>query len=257
MIKVNENHRPILKHMFKSMDSAIVLSAIQGHMGEIWVNRSDKPTAAQIKVGIFVYYAGEPVGDGVNELLGNLTEDSLVIVENDLWKRRIEEWHAGNFEKFHRFRFKKDPAHLNISHLQNILAKLPDGYEIRRIDEEIIKDPALHELSPDFTGHFDSASDFLSRGIGFVILKGGTITCGASSYSIYDQGIEVEIATYPDYRRKGLASVAAAALMLGCLENGLYPSWDAANANSARLAEKLGYIMDEPYDTYYIPYKNG
>ncbi|HSJ37158.1 MAG TPA: GNAT family N-acetyltransferase, partial [Planococcus sp. (in: firmicutes)] len=58
--------------------------------------------------------------------------------------------------------------------------------------------------------------------------------------------------TDPQYQRKGLAAITASALILDCLDNGLYPSWDAANAESAKLAEKLGYIFKETYDTYFI-----
>ena len=35
-----------------------------------------------------------------------------------------------------------------------------------------------------------------------------------------------------------------AALILQCLEEGLYPSWDAQNMISVHLAEKLGYELD-------------
>ncbi|HHQ8914992.1 TPA: GNAT family N-acetyltransferase, partial [Bacillus cereus] len=28
--------------------------------------------------------------------------------------------------------------------------------------------------------------------------------------------------------------------------------WDAANTTSAKLAEKLGYVFDKAYDTYFV-----
>ena len=55
-----------------------------------------------------------------------------------------------------------------------------------------------------------------------------------------------------DHRRKGLATVVSAALILDCLEKGKYPNWDAANSTSAKLAEKLGYVFDKAYDTYFV-----
>lgn len=115
---------------------------------------------------------------------------------------------------------------------------------------------SLQNLSEDFTGQFNSIDDYVNRGLGFCILHQGKVVCGASSYSVYNGGIEVEIDTHPEHRRKGLATVAASALILCCLEKGIYPSWDAANLTSVALAEKLGYILDKPYDTYYINYKN-
>ncbi len=55
-----------------------------------------------------------------------------------------------------------------------------------------------------------------------------------------------------DERRKGLATIACAALILRCLDEGLYPSWDAQNMNSVHLAEKLGYEFDHEYTAYEV-----
>ena len=43
-----------------------------------------------------------------------------------------------------------------------------------------------------------------------------------------------------------------AALILQCLEEGLYPSWDAQNMISVHLAEKLGYELDHEYMVYEV-----
>ena len=43
-----------------------------------------------------------------------------------------------------------------------------------------------------------------------------------------------------------------AALILQCLEEGLYPSWDAQNMISVHLAEKLGYELDYEYMVYEV-----
>ncbi|MCR5466821.1 MAG: GNAT family N-acetyltransferase [Lachnospiraceae bacterium] len=40
------------------------------------------------------------------------------------------------------------------------------------------------------------------------------------------------------------------ALILRCLAEGLYPSWDAQNRISVHLAEKLGYEFDHEYTAY-------
>ena len=53
-------------------------------------------------------------------------------------------------------------------------------------------------------------------------------------------------------RRKGLALIACSALILRCLEEGLYPSRDAQNMNSVHLAEKLGYEFDHEYEVYEV-----
>ena len=46
--------------------------------------------------------------------------------------------------------------------------------------------------------------------------------------------------------------VACAALVLRCLDEGLYPSWDARNMYSVHLAEKPGYEFDHEYIAYEV-----
>ena len=84
-------------------------------------------------------------------------------------------------------------------------------------------------------------------------MKNGEIVAGASSYARYKDGIEIEVDTAESERRKGLATVACSALILNCLDEGLYPSWDAQNMDSVRLAEKLGYEYDHEYIVYEVP----
>jgi len=253
--KADINLRKQLFSMFEDMKDTMILSCLQGHMGTTWVDNPTNPTAAQIIVGIFVFYAGDPHGDGTEELLSNLPKDSLVIVNTDEWKNRIETFHKGSIEKFQRYAFEKNPEHLNCDYMQSFLTKLPEGYELKKIDGALAYDPSLQDLSEDFTSQYDSIDDYIKKGVGFCILSNGKIVCAASSYSVYDDGIEIEIDTHPNHRRKGLATAAASALILDCLNKGKYPSWDAANSVSAAFATKLGYVLEESYDTYYIHYE--
>ena len=65
-------------------------------------------------------------------------------------------------------------------------------------------------------------------------------------------GIEIE--TREDYRRKGLAYICGAKLILECLKREWYPSWDAQNKWSVSLAEKLGYHFAYEYTAYEVTY---
>ncbi|MBS3681823.1 GNAT family N-acetyltransferase [Ornithinibacillus massiliensis] len=249
--KANADVRNKLETMFAPIDSTIILSCLQGHMGTAYVDNLENPTVAQITVGIFVFFAGDANTKEAEEMLYNIPEFTLAIVDSEEWKNRIESIHSG-WEKFQRYRFEKNSNHFNRMHLQNVLSSLPTRYELMKVDTHIANEPAFHELSEDFVSVFDSIQDFINRGIGYAILYESKVVCAATSYSIYDEGIEIEIATHPQHRRKGLAKVAASALILDCLERGFYPSWDGANLESAELAKKLGYILKESYDTYFI-----
>lgn len=250
--KADINARKKLFSMFETMDDTTILSCLQGHMGNAWVDDLENPTVAQIIVGDFAFYAGDPDTKEAEELLRNLPEDILVIVDTEAWKNRIETVHKGLLEKFLRYKFRKGPEDLDHSRIRAFLTSLPDGYELKKIDESLANESSLHKISEDFIGQFNSVDDYINRGVGFCILYEGQVVCGASSYSIYDDGIEIEVGTDPQHRQKGLATVASAALIIDCLDKGLYPSWDAANPESVKLAQKLGYVLDGAYDTYYI-----
>ena len=89
-------------------------------------------------------------------------------------------------------------------------------------------------------------------GLGVAVFYQGELVAGASSYSVYDKGIEIEIDTREDHRRKGLAYACGAKLILECLDRDLYPSWDAQNPWSLALAEKLGYHFSHEYVAYEV-----
>lgn len=250
--EVDFNARQKLVPMFEKFDSTIVLSYLQGHMGTAWVDDLENPTIAQITVGIFVFYAGNPNAEEAEELLFNLPEFTLAIVDSEEWKKRIETVHRQGVEKFQRYRFKKNPQHLDRPHLKKLLSSLPEDYEIMRVDKKIAQLASFNELSEDFTSQFDSIEDFINRGVGYAILHEGKVVSAATSFSVYDEGIEIEVASHPDHRKKGLATIVSSALIVDCIDKGKYPSWDGANLESVELAKKLGYIYKESYDTYFI-----
>lgn len=121
-------------------------------------------------------------------------------------------------------------------------------YITHKIYDMCLPDP----VTRDFVSSFESKEKYLEMGRGMVILKNGQIVAGASSFTRYKEGIEIEVDTAEEERRKGLTTIVCAALILRCLEEGLYPSWDAQNMNSVHLAEKLGYEFDHVYTAYEV-----
>ncbi len=60
-------------------------------------------------------------------------------------------------------------------------------------------------------------------GLGVVIRKDGRLAAGASSYTAYRGGIEIEIDTKKEYRRKGLACACGARLILNVCPGAYIP----------------------------------
>ncbi len=233
--------------LFEGWEETLVYSCLQKVMGDIFVTDIDNPSSAMAFVGCFAFYAGIPD----KELVINKPDGFVIMTpQNEEWGKLIEECFP-DCKKVTRYAIKKNTC-FDRAYLQKLLEQLPAVYEKRKIDEDIYDMCLLDPVTRDFVSSFGSKEKYLKLGRGMVIIKDGRIVSGASSYTRYQEGIEIEVDTIEEERRKGLATVVCAALILQCLDEGLYPSWDAQNMNSVRLAKKLGYEYAHEYVAYEV-----
>lgn len=200
----------------------------------------------------------------------------IMVPQNRQWAELIEDIYQNAARKTERYAIKKEAHVFDRAYLKQIVENINKGshhsealyhnetvyhnntshhradYVLRKIDESLYQRCKEQSWSRDLVSQFMSYDMYSRYGLGFVILKDNEIVSGASSYSAYRQGIEIEIDTREDYRRRGLAYVCGARLILECLDRGLYPSWDAQNKASVALAEKLGYHYSHAYSAYEI-----
>lgn len=233
--------------LFEGWNETMVWSCLQGYMGEAFVDNESSPTAALIETACFGFFAGRP-----DEYLVRKTTSFLLAAKTEDWEPIIESVWGDKFKKILRYAIKKEPDVFDREKLSGFAAALPAGFTMRLIDKEIYEQAAREEWSVDLCYQFPTWEDYAARGIGVGVLCDGALVAGASSYTIYRGGIEIEIDTKPEYRQQGLATACGARLILECLDRGLYPSWDAHDLRSVALAEKLGYHMDHPYTAYML-----
>lgn len=235
---------------FDGWQETLIYSCLQNVMGKVFVTDTDNPCSAMAFVGCFAFLAGKPDV----ELIAEKPADFVIFVPQDEgWAKLIEDRYP-KARKYTRYAIKKDTK-FDVDYLKSIVRKLSDspeydGCELRKIDSKLYDQCLESPVTADFVAAFESKEKYLSLGRGVVILKQGKIISGASSYTRYNDGIEIEVDTVEDERRKHLASIACAALILNCLEEGLYPSWDAHNMGSVKLAQSLGYELDHEYVAY-------
>lgn len=200
--------------------------------------------AAQIVVGDFCFYAGMPNADLVKQAA------APIIVPRDIeWCKLIESIWGDRVEKALRYAIKKEPHVFDDEKLTGYATLLDEAYTLRLIDKELYDYIVREDWSKDLCSQFADYYDYSKRSIGVAVIQGKPVS-GASSYTVYNGGIEIEVDTKPEFRRKGLAAACSARLILECLQRGLYPSWDAYDLRSVALAEKLGYHADDPYTVY-------
>ncbi len=257
--------------IFGSWEEGIIWSAMQGMMGEIYAvvpensacrKREEKqagacdmvkPSAAMVILGDFVYFAGEPDPELVKFKPDWCTQDFIILVpENEIWAQLIEQCYGGRAQKVSRYAIKKEPGIFNRKKLQSYADSLPEEYELRLMDRELYERCKKEEWARDFVFQYRDYDEYERIGLGVVALKEGRIVAGVSSYSGFRDGIEIEIVTHEDYRRRGLATACAARIILECLDRNWYPSWDARTLWSVGLAEKLGYHYSHTYTAYEI-----
>ena len=237
--------------LFAGWEETMIASCLQGVMGKIYGDCGKSPVSAMALLGDFCFFAGRPD----RELAAKATRRSgrnflIMVPRSDPWAETIESCYGQSVRKTVRYAIRKEPEVFDREKLQAAVEGLPEGYVLREMDETLFRRCGEIPWCRDFVSQYGDYVRYRAHGLGAVILRDGEPVSGASSYSGYLGGIEVEIDTREDYRRRGLAYICGAKLILDCLDRGWYPSWDAQNLWSVALAEKLGYHFSHAYDVY-------
>lgn len=235
--------------LFETFHDTMVLSCLSGMMGDVYAVAEWPLCSAVAVLGDFSFFAGQPS----EELLRFQPAGQpycLLTPQNDIWAAEIRRVFGKAVSPRTRYAFYRDASGFVPKKLQEMAALLPEGVVLSPIDDALYVRCLSEEWARDFVSNYESPEAFARMGVGFLALRDGEVLAGASSYSSYPGGIEIEIDTRKDQRRQGLARACGARLMLECLERGLYPSWDAANKISVHLAETLGYRFREEYTVY-------
>ncbi len=236
--------------LFNGWSETMIWSCVQGIMGSVYSD--DKYRTAVAAIGDFCFFAGNPDIYAVKYIIENSgREYTIAVPQNELWEKAIEEAYPDKAVKIERYAFKKH-CDFDVKRLAAAVNSLGKEYTIKMIDENLYNMCKASKWSKDLVSNYKDFDNYKNNGIGYVIMHENKIVCGASSYSSYKGGIEIEIDTREDFRKRGLAYICGAKLILECLKRNIFPSWDAHNTASARLAEKLGYYFDYAYTAYEI-----
>lgn len=240
------------QRLFAGWEETMIWSCLQGVMGEIYAPEGEDPPCAMAILGDFCFYAGKPEDELVLFRPENKKGQKFLIMtpQNEGWAERIERCYGEKVRKVSRYAFRKETDCFDRQKLLEMTERLPEGYSLQRIDERLYDLCRKQDWSRDLVSQYPDYEAYRKYGLGVAVLRDEEPVSGASSYTSYRGGIEIEIDTHIRYRRKGLASACGAGLILECLARGLYPSWDAQNLWSAALAEKLGYRYSHTYTAY-------
>jgi len=259
MIEVKKEQIDCIASLFDGVEDSMVISCLQGYMGNAYAETLDHPKAALIVSGEYSFFAGAPNSIDALNLVRNLFEankskSTTVIFDDDNpeWEKLLLSVLENNPVVVPRFGIVQKDYIFDDNVLREYIDALPPEFDLVPFDEKVYKQAMQEEWSREFCEVFSSAEDYLKRGFGFAVLLNGKLVSGASTMTVYDGGIEVQVATDEKYRKRGLAISCAAALIQECSRRNLRPCWDAANLASKKMALRLGYEYKGEYTTIHM-----
>ena len=122
-----------------------------------------------------------------------------------------------------------------------IESSLPDGYELKEIDNQLLK-KISGKIVPSL--FWKDVNDFLVKGKGYCITCNNDISSWAFSAAVSTKEIDIGIETKPEYKQQGLGMIVANKMIQYAIEQAKEPVWAChyKNAASEKMAEKLGFI---------------
>jgi hypothetical protein len=228
----------------------VIFPALDQGRGIVWVDSLESPTIARLHLTVLNAVTGDSSSSNAGELVRMIEPRQLVFGPDEHWTKLIKKLWGERLGVVKRALLS--PESLDIEHLRRLRDQLPSGYTLERMGLEDIrrldKRASMHILT-----FFGSPNEFHEKGIAFCIKYAGKVVSMASTFTPFIDSFEIQVDTFDKYhRRKGLATVVAATLMIHALENGWTPQWDAANEESIKLALKLGYTNPDRWEAYYL-----
>ena len=231
--------------------------------GTILVDDPERPRTALARVSHRVFLGGDPgsgPGGRTVDLLAGYLAHARLPVEFGLyytpaWESVLRDHLEIPGKKTFRGLRHYYAGHA-LHHDWRIL--LPDGFILRPIDAPLLAETRLKnlfDLVDELKSERESVTTFLWRSFGFVIQTGHELAGWCTSE--YNTGLrcEVGIATLESYRRRGIATAMASALIEHALVNGYteigWHCW-ANNAGSVATARKLGLEKQVEYPVWIV-----
>ncbi|MCW3982115.1 MAG: GNAT family N-acetyltransferase [Candidatus Bathyarchaeota archaeon] len=268
--ELNQNDCEIVRPLFKELEYNLITSAVieRTSPGRIYVDNTANPKTAFMCTVEGYYLAGYENNNRFNRSLNKLINEKtfagdtvrknetaiFISFHPDSWESKMEAIFKG------RSPLRAVRRHHVCTELKasNWKEQIPEGFSMRRIDRRLLGKPGLK--IPDHVTdwmeiNWGSIHDFMEKGFGFCMLHGKEVVSWSIADCVSGNACEIGIHTRQDYRRRGLATLTAAAAIDYCLSHGFTSvGWhcDEHNLGSRGVAEKVGFELERRYVQCYV-----
>jgi len=253
MIKVTENHYPIIKQNIQKAPIFVYSILDQLIEGTVYTDTTTFQTLLiHTKSGIYFVY-GDSTNTEIDHQLAFCLQQSIeqekrftLFSYSEQWNTKIEQLLNEYLRKLERYTFTFAEELFDGIEEQGVPV-----YEIMPIAHHHIKD-ADEFNHTYYDEYWDSTANFLKNGFGFCVVHKEQIVSEAVSIFKSDDYAEIDIMTDSKFRGQGLASLIAKTFISHCLANQLKPCWDCdvSNTASIQLGTKLGFTDPQKYAIY-------
>lgn len=242
--------------MLKDYKDTVLNAIFENITGELYLDNLQNPTVAMGKYKDYHYLNGIPqTVENLEEIIFTNCDHAIFVANDKKWLDYLSD----RVSVKHTTRYRLiTPEKFDTALLKSIAEKISDypEYTMKIMDGEDYDRYNPEGWEHNMRGCYKDKKDFLEKSFGVVIIYNGEIVCGCSAYTYYSKGVEVQIETEKSHRGKGLATIVGAQYILECIKHNAIPNWDAAHIQSAKMAQKLGFILDKDYDAYELKRKD-
>jgi len=251
--ELSEKQKVQARAFFTEPHDSLVYTITEGIKGKAY-GAGEPLRCVYLHFGYFSFLAGDATSEAARELAGaipKLTGGEVAVVSyKEGWEALLRELYPAA-EIRNRTMMRIPPHGLDHGRIDAILQAYEEGvhgsYVLQSIDRRLYDILRTEAWADGMVTNYDSYEEFAEHGFGYVMCDGEMPVSGCSVYSYYSTGVEIQVDTKEEYRGKGLAKTASAAMMRECLKRKLRPAWDAANPTSQTIAGHMGFELGLQY----------
>ena len=247
--------------LVRSKNELSVFSVLYGKMpGKVYVDNADHPSSALIRTSECNMLAGDTGNRDFNASLASVLDFwDTVTPDTDTWIQLVPSIHPNRSIR----QYKRRHYLLTEADRKFPESRLDADYTLQPIDPAFLRSemPQNAYKILNWTDDWGSDENFTEHGVGFMIRHGDTVAGWSVADCYINDSIAIGLYIDEAYRRRGFGLCVASASVEACFEKGYREiNWLCVDANrgSRATAEKLGFRLQEKYDSFssYPPYEN-